>query len=99
MSKKSTTAPAQAGQAEAQGIETATVTWGALTPFEIPRNRDDWPFTAVVAAEQESWPMLVAELVPADTLAEIRRLRLRKSEVMDLLNAMSDALGFEEPGE
>jgi len=89
----------EAIQAEAEGAETATVRWRNLTPFEVPRYRMDWPFAAVVAAEQEQWPTFLHELLPDRTLAEFRSLRPTQRDAMDLLNAVSDALGFADSGE
>lgn len=88
-----------AGQTEAQGIETVTVTWRDLTPFEVPRYRLDWPFEAVVAAMNENHPVVIASLLPPEIRAELTEMRCTMREAYDLMNAISDALGFESPGE
>lgn len=89
----------EAVQAEAEGVETATVTWRDLTPFEIPRYRVDWPFDAVVAAEREAWPTMLAALLPDETLAEFRSLRPTTRDAMELLAAVGKAIGLEDQGE
>lgn len=93
-------AAAEAAQAEAEGSNTATVEWGELTPFEVPRNRRDWPFAAVVAAEQAEWPTMLDAVLPAQTLAQIRALRLTVGDITDaetgLLGAIFRAIGVSQ---
>lgn len=88
-----------AGRAEAEGVQTATVTWRGLTPFEVPRYRADWPFAAVLAAESEKWPTFLAEIMPPAALREFQMMRPTERDAYDLLNALTSALGFGEPGE
>jgi hypothetical protein len=103
MTTEDTTVPqstANAAQAEAEGAETATVEWRDLTPFEVPLYRRDWPFAAVVALERTQWPLMLHELLPEKTLAEIRLLRLTENDVVGgLLPAMFKAIGFRNSGE
>lgn len=88
-----------AGKAEAEGVRTATVAWRTLTPFEVPRYRADWPFAAVVAAEGEKWPTFLNEILPPATLREFQLMRPTERDAYSLLDALTSALGFGEPGE
>lgn len=88
----------EAGKAEVQDVRTATVEWRGLS-FEIPRYRVDWPFEAAVAAEAEKWPTFIAAMLPDQALHQFKSMRPTQGDAWDLLNAISDALGFGEPGE
>lgn len=90
---------ADASKAEAQGIEMATVTWRDLTPFEIPRYRMDWPFEAVVAAEEQRFPAMLAAILPPATRAEFASMGATQRDAYSLLDAIGDELGFTSPGE
>lgn len=95
-----TTSPqGEAGQAEVKGVETVTIRWRDLTPFEVPRYRMDWPFEAVVAAEEQRWPSMLAALLPAVTRAEFATMGCTQRDAYNLLNTISDGLGFEDVGE
>lgn len=95
----STSSQEPAVQTEAPGVETVTVEWGNLSPFEVPRYRIDWPFEAVVAAEEERWPAMLAALLPPATRAEFAAMRATQRHAYDLMNAIADALGFASLGE
>src|SRR5690348_16045677 len=84
---------------EAQGKKTATVEWRDLSPFEVPMYRDDWPFTATVAAEAQQWPTFLQEIIPPAALAEFQRTRPSTRDAYDLLAAVFSALGFGDAGE
>lgn len=96
---KSTTRKSAAGRDEAEGVETVTVEWRDLTPFEIPRYRVDWPFEAVVAAEEQRFPSMLAAVLPAKTRAEFAAMGATQRDAYDLLDAISDAMGFADSGE
>lgn len=86
-------------QAEAQGSTTATVKWRDLTPFEVPRYQADWPFAAVVAAENGTWSIFLAEMLPPATLHEFRQMRPTQREAFELIDVLVKALGFGDVGE
>lgn len=88
----------EAAQAEAEGVETAHVSWRGVE-FDVPRYRRDWPFDAVVAVEEEKWPLVLRYLLPDLALAEFRALRPTETDAMDLINEISNALGFADKGE
>ena len=84
-----------AARSEAEGVTMATVSWRGIT-FEVPRYRLDWPFDAVVAAEQGKFPTMLSILMPDHALAEFRALRPTGRDANSLLAAVGTALGFDD---
>lgn len=89
----------KAVKAEAQGDETVTVKWRDLDEFEVPTDRDAWPFEAHLALEESKFFVVLRELLPPRTLAQFRATRPTGKDAADLFNAIAEALGFSDSGE
>lgn len=85
--------------AEAEGLETVTVEWRTLMPFEVPIYRNDWPYEAVLASEQQQDASLLAALLPALQHQQFVALNPTLRDARDLLNTIARAIGIEHSGE
>jgi len=96
---KGATVPADhqkpAAQLEAEGVETAEVTWRGHT-FTVATDPDDYPIAVVMAFERGQNLTGLEILLGAKTWGELTKTMKTKRDATNLLEVMGEALGFLE---
>lgn len=87
-----------ATKAEATDEPTVSVKWRELS-FDVPRDREEWSFDAVLAFEDGKAFVAIRELLTPDDFAEFRALKPKAKDAAALLDSIADAMGFKDSGE
>ena len=87
-----------AAQIEAEGVETVDVEWRGLA-FAIVADADDYPLEAVMAFERGQNFVGLELILGPKQWAEFMKTKPKKSDGVDLMGVMNDALGFGDSGE
>lgn len=83
---------------EAAGEKTFTVTWRDIK-FDVPLDRDEWSFEAMLELENGRTMSAVRELVPDVQYAKFLARKPKTKDAVDIINQLMEGIGVQTAGE